>query len=555
MPQIERVFDEVGGEAFEQRLIDGGIRGSEVIDRFDEPAPHEVIPNAIDLGPREERVVRARDPVGQRIESILIVVHRRRRCPEKERPGRLAGAGVVQLALAIHPNHLLADELVSVRADLAPVLEHLVADAGEEGVPAVVVLLRPPLERMVVALGTPQPNAEKELRRGLTAGQGIAQRTVVVRGRIAIGASSGRDQLTCETVERFSVGDALADPAMQVQHALAVERVLFGAQQVRPLERPTAGEFRPVEKAIDQPSPLVGLLVGNERPGLVAGGQDAEQIEVRAPHKRRIPAHRRRIHSQSFQFRIDVPIDIVDRHRLAPHEIRPSRHEGDANRNLRVQIADQNRRLPETAALHQTVRTHRRQRAHRRIHRLFRSVARRPVGEPRRHAEPHRLLRSDQDAVARRDLQTLERRRGRRIGRHAPRDPITQHAIRLGVNVEATAPFVRDLAGRLEQHQAPVRIEPIDPAPQPIAREHKAVEVRVLAAQRQLEAALAVEIPVADARIATGLGQHRHHVITKRDRFISQAQPRSVRERERDPDGESERRPGGARAERSIRST
>ena len=52
---------------------------------------------------------------------------------QEPRLQRLAGHGVLDLALLVHPDDLLADELVRVELVLAVVLDDVVLDAGEEG--------------------------------------------------------------------------------------------------------------------------------------------------------------------------------------------------------------------------------------------------------------------------------------------------------------------------------------------------------------------------------------------------------------------------------------
>ena len=79
-------------------------------------------------------------------------------------------------AVAVHGgfvDDLLADELVLVVGVAAAVLEDLVVDAGEDVGPAVVVVLRPAVEGVVVALGALEAGAEEDLGDGLAAGDGV----------------------------------------------------------------------------------------------------------------------------------------------------------------------------------------------------------------------------------------------------------------------------------------------------------------------------------------------------------------------------------------------
>ena len=64
---------------------------------------------------------------------------------------------------------MLAFPFMFVAADVALVFDDLVTDAREDGSPIVVIVLRPALVRMVVALGALQARAQKHLRGGFGA--------------------------------------------------------------------------------------------------------------------------------------------------------------------------------------------------------------------------------------------------------------------------------------------------------------------------------------------------------------------------------------------------
>src|SRR5690606_18274485 len=108
-------------------------------------------------------ILGAGKPVGQRIQTIL-TPHALLRS-KKLGSGRLARAGVLHFAFAVDVDNLLAVELVLVVAIPPVVFQHLVLHAGENAGPAIVIVLRPAIERVVMALGALQPNAEEELSR------------------------------------------------------------------------------------------------------------------------------------------------------------------------------------------------------------------------------------------------------------------------------------------------------------------------------------------------------------------------------------------------------
>ena len=94
----------------------------------------------------------------------------------------------------VHEDDLLADELVLVELVAAVVLDDLVLHAGEERGELVVVVLRPVVERMVVALGALHADAEEDLGRRLGADVRVAQGAVVVGRRLLVGAAPAGDQ-------------------------------------------------------------------------------------------------------------------------------------------------------------------------------------------------------------------------------------------------------------------------------------------------------------------------------------------------------------------------
>ena len=73
----------------------------------------------------------------------------------------------------------------------------------------------------------------------------------------------------------------------------------------------------------------------------------------------------------------------------------------------------------------------------------------------------------------------------------------------------------------LEQHQAAGRLFGIDAAPHGLARERVVIEIRIVAAQRELQAILARKRSVACALIAAHLGHYRNHVVAEIPRIGS----------------------------------
>ena len=166
---------------------------------------------------------------------------------------QFAAAWILHFAFVRDINDLLAFELVAVVVVAAAVLQNFVAHPRKHVRPVVVIVLRPLVERMIVALGAAQLGSEENLRHGLGAGDGLANRAIKIRRRIEIAAAARGDQFARELVERLVLGDALANPAVERLDAFTVEQAFLGAQQIGPFERPEIGELRAFEQPVDQP--------------------------------------------------------------------------------------------------------------------------------------------------------------------------------------------------------------------------------------------------------------------------------------------------------------
>ena len=100
-------------------------------------------------------------------------------------------------------------------------------------------------------------------------------------------------------------------------------------------------------------------------------------------------------------------------------------------------------------------------------------------------------------------------------GRRAGGDPFGEDRVLGRIDVEPLAALVRHGAGRLEQQQAAAGIARHDPPAQRAARDGESVALVIVAAQRELEAALAGRRAVAGAGIAAGLREDRLDVVAE----------------------------------------
>ena len=139
-------------------------------------------------------------------------------------------------------------------------------DPREEGGEAVIIVLRPALERMVVALGALDADAQEELGGGLDRVLGVAADPVVVRGRIRkVEPSAVSSSRTNWSIGVFRSRLAL-DPAVEDVRPLGLDQPAVGAEDVGELEGPEVVELGPVEQPIDDLVAAVASAgIGQER--------------------------------------------------------------------------------------------------------------------------------------------------------------------------------------------------------------------------------------------------------------------------------------------------
>src|SRR5262249_22431624 len=146
-------------------------------------------------------------------------------------------------------------------------------DATEERGQAVVVVLAPDLERMMVALGALHADAEEYLRRRL--GE-VLWRLVheIERHRAArVQVALRQDQLAHHAIGRAVLAQRLLEPGVEAVDTLLAEHAAMGPQQIAPLDRPVIHVLGPIKQAVDQLGTLAWLLRGDELARLLDRGQ------------------------------------------------------------------------------------------------------------------------------------------------------------------------------------------------------------------------------------------------------------------------------------------
>ena len=307
------------GEGVEQRRVGGRIAHAHIVDRVDDAGPEEMRPHDVDEVAAEVLVVRRRQPFGEHRAAIPPPAVGRG-SPEELRRHDPAADGVLHVAAP------------GIEDDRLPrVLSRLAADVGEEGGEAVVVVHRPAVEGMVVALGALDPHSHEDLRDVLRRLERVALVLEVVCLRLGEGAPLGREQFAHQRVDGCVGLDPLLQPVGVQEHRLVTDRVGDGADhhQLRPLHHPQIDELLPGQELVDEVGPLLRVAARHEGAVFVGAGEHAADVEARPTQELLVAAQARWVDPQLPQLAMDQVVDGVRRRRVRPGE-GVARGEGDA---------------------------------------------------------------------------------------------------------------------------------------------------------------------------------------------------------------------------------
>ena len=515
--QIEVVLDQVGGERIEQLGVHWLVRGADVVDRVDDAAAHEVAPHAVRDRRREVGVVRGGQPVGQRRPASWALVRFRRALDRHQVLGRHHRVRLrVQLfgVAALLEHDFLAG--AEARAD---------AEAREERRHLEVLVLGPALERVVVALGADHAHAHEQLGRGLHRLLRVAGGAEVAGGGHIEGAAAGDDQLVHQLVVRPVVLDRLAQPAAEGEHALVAHELPVAAQEVAPLERPVVDVRIAVDEFVDQAVPLLlgRRVVGEEGAHRLGGRDPAGEIERHAAQEGGVVGRARRQHLDPLELPVDQFVDVVDLGQCRPFEALAAAEHGDGRGDELAFVAHEQCALAPAQACGDraggAVLDRHRLRVAAGYVRFAGHVATAAVAVVGDDDGllPHRgPVHEDLAGV---DLEPLDPvQAGVAIG-DAGGDPVEHQVVVARAVDDPLAALVRDLHGRFGEHQGAGGLGAVEAPSRHVVEQGLVVELGVVAAQRELEAVLALGGAVAGALRAADLVHHGQHVADEGHRF------------------------------------
>ena len=179
--------DEMPRQGVEQLGMDRRVGPAHVVGRVDQALAEELRPDPVGRGPGEIGVIGRRHPVGQGLARIFVGGDLHGLAVEQPRLDRLLGPQMNDLALGIDRDRCATHHRAAAAAAL---------DLGEERSQAVVGVLGPDVEGVVVALGAADAQAQEPLRRqlGLDVGLERVHRVVDRPALLDVGRVAHRGQ-------------------------------------------------------------------------------------------------------------------------------------------------------------------------------------------------------------------------------------------------------------------------------------------------------------------------------------------------------------------------
>ena len=154
-------------------------------------------------------------------------------------------------------------------------------DPGEQAGHAVILVVGPFFERVVVALGAADREPEERLADVLGHILGRLAERVEIGGAVLEALAGGRDDLADEPVPGKAVGDSLANPLIIRLERLGPEPRAVEHQEVGPFVGPVIDELGVASSRSIKASRFVAARIGEEGPGLVHRREPADRCRRR----------------------------------------------------------------------------------------------------------------------------------------------------------------------------------------------------------------------------------------------------------------------------------
>ena len=483
----------------------------------------EIAPQPIDVAGGEKAIVRARDPAGELLTAATLRVGFR--LVRERRLGDLVRAQMHHLAL----RHVLHDFIKWTRLFHRRADDDGLAAGGiagelhlrEERAETVILILRPALERMIVALVAVEARGEEKVRGVLHRFRGIAQDLPIARGRVVLVRAGRGENLARELIVGRVRLDLLANPILEKFRAFAAEELRVHLEFVRPFVRPVIDEFRRADELVHDGVALLAQRprVGEEGAHFLGAWRQAGEVQCDAAEEVRVGANLGRRDLHALPFRGDELVDAAPRLGLLPDKAGAIAHHGERGRRVVPFVAREQRGFAAAQRFHQPAAVGPGDIGVAAVHERFGGdIARPAIGEggddahllPRADLLHHRVAREDVDLLHARRLQVELRAVG---------DPRAKDFVIILAELRALAAFVRDAGGGFEEHQRILGRRDVEAAAREVVLERAHVVKRVVSAQRKLEAGFTILRAVTASGVAAELRHDRVHVADKIDRL------------------------------------
>ena len=213
--------DEVLGQGVQQCRIHGRIRRPNVIYGIDNPSSKKVTPHPIHRRLREHRIRTRCQPIRKGfppLPGIEIVFRQRRRSRRRHQVFRHHHPAILRVLhleiRALVVNNLFTNLVTRPHADPREKRRHLV-----------VLILRPLLKRVIMALRTHHPRPHKDLRGLLHRRLGVTRRPVEIRLRGLVARPARRNQFPHPSVIRLVRRQRFVDPLPKSVSALLAKKL------------------------------------------------------------------------------------------------------------------------------------------------------------------------------------------------------------------------------------------------------------------------------------------------------------------------------------------